>query len=469
MDGDLAIRTDGYGDATLHDELPIARNGVAPAAPDAAPDVSAPAAEAEPVQAVGTEGVPAIVFGTPAAESDAADAVAADAPAEAVAAETEAGIADGAAEAVAADAVADAVAEQDAADAQPDDGASLAAAIADMAAASETAADTAPADADAALVAADPAVAPEAAEAEAPAVDLVRLEGLLESLLLAAGSPVPLARLVEVVDGPARRDVVAALKAMGARYETEGRGLRLVHVGGGWQLRSAPEHGPFVRKLLGGRPPRLSRAMLETLAIVAYRQPCTKPEIEAIRGVDADATLNTLLERRMVRITGRKDAPGRPLLYATTREFLEVFGLPDLNALPPLAELGSGAELLTAPDLTVGPGGVHPTPAAELGFRGDANGAAADGTAASVDDGAEANGAGEVSAVADAEAARNEAPVEDVAAPLEALDGAATDAARDAVAVDDEAVEAVALEAAGDADTADEADTTPRADDEATD
>ncbi|MCW5891737.1 MAG: SMC-Scp complex subunit ScpB [bacterium] len=203
-----------------------------------------------------------------------------------------------------------------------------------------------------------------------PAVDLVRLESLLESLLLAAGAPVPLPRLVEVLDGPARRDVVAALKGLGERYEREGRGLRLVHVAGGWQLRSAPEHGPLVRKLLGGRPPRLSRAMLETLAIVAYRQPCTKPEIEAIRGVDADATLNTLLERRMVKITGRKDAPGRPLLYATTREFLEVFGLPDLNALPPLAELGTGAELLAAPDLTIGPGGVQatPTPAAALGF-----------------------------------------------------------------------------------------------------
>src|SRR5262249_57075130 len=86
--------------------------------------------------------------------------------------------------------------------------------------------------------------------------------------------------------------------------------------------------------------------MLETLAIIAYRQPCTRPEIEAIRGVDADAVLNTLLERRLIRILGRKDAPGRPLLYATTKDFLEVFGLPDLQALPPLAAAGACSDAL---------------------------------------------------------------------------------------------------------------------------
>ena len=93
--------------------------------------------------------------------------------------------------------------------------------------------------------------------------------------------------------------------------------------------------------------------MLETLAVIAYRQPCTRLEIEAVRGVDADAVLATLTDRRLVRILGRKEAPGRPLLYGTTREFLEVFGLPDLEALPPLRELAEGAELLLACDLGV--------------------------------------------------------------------------------------------------------------------
>ncbi len=189
----------------------------------------------------------------------------------------------------------------------------------------------------------------------------MRLEPIIESMLLASGAPVPLARLVEALDGPERREVVAALASLSAGYERDGRGLRIILVGGGYQLRSAPEHGPWVRRLLGGRPPRLSRPLLETLAIVAYRQPCTRPEIEAIRGVDADAVLATLLERRLVRIQGRKEAPGRPLLYATTRDFLEVFGLPDLGALPPLVDLGDGAEVLMARDLTVRPDGVHAT------------------------------------------------------------------------------------------------------------
>jgi segregation and condensation protein B len=195
----------------------------------------------------------------------------------------------------------------------------------------------------------DPPPADVAAEEpSAEAVDTVLLEGILESLLLASGQPVPLARLVETLDGHDRRTVVAALKSLTERYERENRGLRVVHVAGGWQLRSAPEHGPWVRRLLGGRPPRLSRPMLETLAIIAYRQPCTRAEIEAIRGVDADAVVSTLLERRLIRIQGRKEAPGRPLLYGTTRDFLEVFGLPDLAALPPLSDLGDGAELLAA-------------------------------------------------------------------------------------------------------------------------
>ncbi|HLK10412.1 MAG TPA: SMC-Scp complex subunit ScpB [Candidatus Binatia bacterium] len=198
----------------------------------------------------------------------------------------------------------------------------------------------------------------------ARAGDLAHLGGVLESLLFAAGAPVTVARLVEALGGPGRAEVVAALEALAAGYEREGRGLRLARVAGGYQLRTPPEHGPWVRRLLGQRPPRLSRATLETLAIVAYRQPCTRVDVEAIRGVDADAVLTTLVERRLVRIVGRKEAPGRPLLYGTTREFLELFGLPDLGALPPLREVGEGADVLTAQDLTVGPGGVAATPAA---------------------------------------------------------------------------------------------------------
>jgi len=185
-------------------------------------------------------------------------------------------------------------------------------------------------------------------DAPAEADDVARLVPLIEGMLFAAGAPVPVARLVEALDGPDRRAVAAALDRLADRLEEDGRGLRLARVAGGYQLRTLAEHGPWIRRLLGGKPPRLSRAMLETLAIIAYRQPCTRPEIEAIRGVDVDAVLSTLLERRMVRILGRKEAPGRPILYGTTKDFLEVFSLPDLEALPPLRDLGELADALQA-------------------------------------------------------------------------------------------------------------------------
>lgn len=213
---------------------------------------------------------------------------------------------------------------------------------------------------------------PLAAGRGAAREDVSQLAAVVESMLFAAGAPVPLARLVEALDGPGRGEVTAALDALRTSYERDGRGLRLVHVAGGYQLRTPAEHGPWVRRLLRERPPRLSRPMLETLAIVAYRQPCTRIDIEAIRGVDADAVLATLTDRRLVRILGRKDGPGRPLLYGTTRDFLEVFGLPDLSALPTLRELGEGADVLAAADLSVGATGVLPTTADEAGAAPEA-------------------------------------------------------------------------------------------------
>jgi segregation and condensation protein B len=209
--------------------------------------------------------------------------------------------------------------------------------------------------------------ATETAEVE----DVGRLAPLLEGLLFAAGGPVPIARLVEALDGPDRREVLRALALLGERLEAEGRGLRLVRIAGGYQLRTLAEHGPWVRRLLGGKPPRLSRAMLETLAIIAYRQPATKPEIEAIRGVDVDAVLSTLLERRMIRIVGRKEAPGRPILYGTTKDFLEVFSLPDLEALPPLRDLGDLAEALARQDAAAD-GGARPIETAAEAASADA-------------------------------------------------------------------------------------------------
>jgi len=173
-----------------------------------------------------------------------------------------------------------------------------------------------------------------------------RLRSILESLLFAAGDPVPLGKLVQLLPGYEKREVVRTLTELGEEYARDERGFRLQQIAGGYQLRTSRANAEFVKALLAQRPVRLTRASLETLAVIAYRQPATRPEIEAIRGVDVDAVLTTLLERRLVRVLGRKDVVGRPLLYGTTPEFLETFGLKDLASLPTLEELGSSADAL---------------------------------------------------------------------------------------------------------------------------
>jgi segregation and condensation protein B len=169
-------------------------------------------------------------------------------------------------------------------------------------------------------------------------VEEQHLKSILESLLFAAGEPVSVARLAAAIEGVSRTEVQQALGAIAREYGGQGRGIVLEEVAGGYQLRTPKVHANYVRKLLAARPPRLSRPLLETAAIIAYRQPITRPEIEQLRGVDSGAVLETLLERRLVRIAGRKEAPGRPMLYATTPEFLEIFGLKDLDSLPDLKE-----------------------------------------------------------------------------------------------------------------------------------
>ncbi len=176
---------------------------------------------------------------------------------------------------------------------------------------------------------------------DVPAETDERLIGILESVLFACGEPITLARLSEVIAGPSKPELRAALTALGDRAEREQRGLRLIEVAGGYQFRTAPEHAEWVRRLFQQRPWRLTRATLETLAIIAYKQPITRAEIESIRGVDVDSVLASLLARKLVKIVGRKEVIGRPLLYGTARQFLEVFGLRDLAALPGLAEVAS--------------------------------------------------------------------------------------------------------------------------------
>jgi segregation and condensation protein B len=179
---------------------------------------------------------------------------------------------------------------------------------------------------------------PEAAETRP------RLDSIVESVLFAAGTPLPLRRLVEVLNGPTAKEIRASIERIRGEYEARRGGIQLAAVAGGFQFRTVPENAEWVRALLRERPARLGRAALETLAIVAYKQPATRAEIEAVRGVDADSAIGTLLAKRLIKIAGRKEAVGRPLVYATTDEFLEVFGLEDLSELPALKEIGPVAE-----------------------------------------------------------------------------------------------------------------------------
>lgn len=166
-----------------------------------------------------------------------------------------------------------------------------------------------------------------------------RLHSILESLFFSIEEPLTPQRLCEVVAEAEKEDVLSVIEELQAEYEQTGRGFRLVAVAGGYQLRTLKENAPWVRALLQGRPVRMSRPTLETLAIIAYKQPITRAEIESIRGVDVDGVISSLLERRLIKIMARKDVPGRPFLYGTTPEFLEVFGLKDLSELPTLREL----------------------------------------------------------------------------------------------------------------------------------
>lgn len=217
----------------------------------------------------------------------------------------------------------------------------------------------------------------------------VRLARIIESILFAAAAPVSLRRLVEILDGPTVKEALAAIAYLAREYAPGVRGIQLHEVAGGYQLRTARENAEWVRAVFRDKPTRLGRAALETLSVVTYKQPVTRAEIEAIRGVDVEGTLTTLLSRRLIKIAGRKEAVGRPLLYTTTAEFLEAFGLRDLNELPSLKELGPLPEGEDG-EATVEAAG--DTTAAAAGRRAEADVASA--ATAAVELGAQAKGPG---------------------------------------------------------------------------
>ncbi len=180
-------------------------------------------------------------------------------------------------------------------------------------------------------------------ETPPPPVEGERMESIIESLLFVSDRPLTLNELKRLLGERDGKKITAAVEALTARRQTTG--IQVVCVAGGWHLRTPTENAAWVSKVLAGRPVRLSRATLETVAIVAYRQPVTRPEIDEIRGVDCGPVLKTLLDRGLIRIIGKKEEVGRPLLYGTTPEFLRTFNLRDLNELPTLREFHElGAE-----------------------------------------------------------------------------------------------------------------------------
>jgi len=170
----------------------------------------------------------------------------------------------------------------------------------------------------------------------AAAMDATQLKHVIEALIFASDKPVTVARLRQLTRISELRRIEQALDALAEDYRD--RGLCLHQVSGGYQFRTRTQFSVWVQQLIAGRPVRLSRAQLETLAIIAYRQPITRPEIDDIRGVDSSQTLKLLLDRAMIRVLGKKEEVGRPILYGTTKEFLDFFSLGDLRELPTLRE-----------------------------------------------------------------------------------------------------------------------------------
>jgi segregation and condensation protein B len=179
--------------------------------------------------------------------------------------------------------------------------------------------------------------------------DLKQVKGILEAALLVAGEPVPLAQLARLFEPPIDNETIRKLLDE-LREEWSGRSVELVQVASGWRFQGTPAIQPFLDRLSPERPPRYSRAVMETLAIIAYQQPVTRGDIEAIRGVAVSTNVITALtDRQWVEVVGHKETPGRPALYATTKAFLDDLGLRSLSELPPLAELDA-SHLLEMPD-----------------------------------------------------------------------------------------------------------------------
>lgn len=164
-------------------------------------------------------------------------------------------------------------------------------------------------------------------------------KSVIEGLIFAHPDPLSLETLEKLIPSIPRALLERILEELEEEYHTRSRGFVLRQVCGGYQFRTLPEVAPWVMSMRSIRPAKLSRASLETLSVIAYNQPITKSRIEELRGVESSSALKSLMERDLITVAGKLEAPGRPLLYATTHRFLEVFGLKDISELPPLPEI----------------------------------------------------------------------------------------------------------------------------------
>jgi len=180
---------------------------------------------------------------------------------------------------------------------------------------------------------------PGGEESAAGGHDPARCASILESLLLVSAQPLSWEKIGQVLGGLTRAQVGEVVAALKKKYPSESSGILVEEIAKGVQLRTNPANQEYVRSLFEARPARFTRPSLETLAVIAYKQPVTRAEIEQIRGVDCAASLKTLMERRLVKVVGKKDVPGKPFLFGTTREFLETFGLAGLSDLPSMRDI----------------------------------------------------------------------------------------------------------------------------------
>ena len=165
------------------------------------------------------------------------------------------------------------------------------------------------------------------------------LSAIIESLIFTAEATLSTDRLCELLQEFERDEIKAVLAQLFDYYQEREGGFELVEVAGGWQFRTRPALHGYITRHIKARIVKFSQSALETLAIIAYRQPITRAEVEHLRGVDCGGIVKSLLEKHLVRILGKKDIPGRPLIYGTSKEFLEIFGLKDLKSLPTLREI----------------------------------------------------------------------------------------------------------------------------------